>query len=129
MAAKAFPDGKRRVLAAWTGILGKREGLSWQRETEEDSRQEPAGLTEDAPAAAENRKDEAIRGDPVFGAWKIPHGMRFFFKNELVTPGVFSPVLISIGTTLPLLFLLTLLWPQIVDQLSALPEFLEHAKL
>ena len=139
MAAKAFPDGKRRVLAAWTGILGRREGWSWQTDTEQASQQEPEAsqptgtgtgtFTKDTPAAAQSRKDEANQNDPVFGAMKIPHGMRFFFKHELVTEGVFSPVLISVGTTLPLLVLGMLLWPQIVEQLSALPEFLEHAKL
>ena len=126
------------MLAAWTGILGRREGLSWQTETEQASSQQepeasqPTGtgtFTKDTPAAAQSRKDEANQNDPVFGSMKIAHGMRFFFKHELVAEGVFSPVLISVGTTLPLLVLGMLLWPQIVEQLSALPEFLEHAKL
>ena len=59
--------------------------------------------------------------DPVFRKWKTPHGMRWFFPSEMVQEGVFSPFLISVGTSIPLIFLFILAWPLFLDQLTALP--------
>lgn len=76
-----------------------------------------------ASSDAENHlsKGGAHAVDPIFPVWKIPHGMLWFFKKEEVKEGVFSPILISVGTSLPLMYLLLLLWPSIVAQADSMP--------
>ena len=49
------------------------------------------------------------RPDPVFGEWRVPHGMRLFFGDDKGgREGAFSPLLINVFTSLPLAALVLL---------------------